>query len=430
MNYDLSFDRSLAWYRGDSVRYLRLHITAPPPDTSLARQPKNLAIALDRSGSMEGQPLRIAKQAVETAVNMLAPGDYFTLVAFDDEIEVVADAIPVQAGSADQIIRLLNSIPARGSTDIAKGWLTAARCAAARMDQAPQHQHHVIVLSDGQANHGEVHPDRLGDHALQLHQRGISSSAIGIGEGYSQTQLKPIATSGGGNLHDAQHPHEIAEVLEGEMAGLLNTAATDLEWTLTLPDGVEAECLNRFPVRQSPGKIRVNLGMVRSGSQRDAVLLLKLPSAALHSTLDFPARLNWRDNSGQRQSLNLTPAAIQFASGTQNNAQPRNIPLSERVASLWFANLLDQIIEQNRRSDFAATEQLLAQQAKRFTRYVEDLPSGPRLLEELQRVQRGARQGWNERKRKEIALFSRIAFSLSPDQRRTSRGDLANFLPD
>lgn len=430
MQTSLSLDRNLAWYRGNSVRHLRAHVTAPAAAANEQRQPKNLAVVLDRSGSMDGPPLQMAKQAIEGILNRLRPGDHFTLVAFDHEIEVLADVLAAGEENFERVRNLLAHLPARGNTNLAWGWLEAARCIAARMETLASSQHHVVILSDGQANQGEIDPARLGQHAAELYARGISTSTIGIGEGYSQTQLKPIANEGGGNLHDAQHPHEIEEVLDAEMDGLLGLAASKLELIVDLPDGVKAECLNRFPVRQSRGQVRIQLGMLRQGRERDAVLRLRLPAGEEGSILSFPARLRWADASGAPQVLELEAAEIRFARGSVNQAQVRDIAVSERVAALWFAQLLDDTVEQNRRGDYAATRAMVEANLKYFARYVDGLPKAQELTAQLERVRKAAHRDWNERSRKEIGLYSKIAFSLSPDARKAAREKLARYIPD
>lgn len=430
MKTSLSVDRSLAWYRGNSVRYLRAHISAPATAPSENRQPKNLGVVLDRSGSMLGERLQMAKRAIEGLVGRLRPEDHLTLVAFDDEFEVLADVVSASKENCNEVRRLLAHLPARGSTNLALGWLEAARCLAVRMEELAYHQHHLVILSDGQANQGELDPEALGQHAAELYARGISTSTIGIGEGYSQTQLKPIANEGGGNLHDAQHPHEIEEVLDAEMDGLLGLAASKLELVVDLPDGVKVECLNRFPVQQSRGQVRIQLGMLRQGRERDAVLRLRLPAGEVGSILTFPSQLRWVDAAGVPQVLELEPATIHFVNGTANKQQPRDTALSERVAELWFAQLLDETVEQNRRGDFEATREMVTANLKFFERYVEGLPKAQELPQHLEQIRKVAHREWNERNRKELGLFSRSAFSMTPDARKTGRGGFARYIAD
>jgi Ca-activated chloride channel family protein len=71
---------------------LRLQAHATPPAAS-ERSPLNLAIVLDRSGSMQGQPVEEAKRCVGMIVDRLGTGDRAALVIYDHEVEVLVPTI-------------------------------------------------------------------------------------------------------------------------------------------------------------------------------------------------------------------------------------------------------------------------------------------------------------------------------------------------
>ena len=82
-------DRRLVRPNAHSQRFLLARIVAPTTTTERARPPVNLAIVLDRSGSMSGEKLRVAKAAVEEAIGRLQPEDRFSVVVYDDQVDVV-----------------------------------------------------------------------------------------------------------------------------------------------------------------------------------------------------------------------------------------------------------------------------------------------------------------------------------------------------
>ena len=84
-------DRQLVRAGARSTRYVLLQATAPTKRTKKApkRAPVNVAFVLDRSGSMAGTKLALAKYAVERALTGLAPKDRFAIVTYDDHIETV-----------------------------------------------------------------------------------------------------------------------------------------------------------------------------------------------------------------------------------------------------------------------------------------------------------------------------------------------------
>ena len=66
-------DRLLLRAAGNSRRYVLLRVVAPRADATAKRRPVNLAFVLDRSGSMSGPKIELAKAAVADAVARLTP---------------------------------------------------------------------------------------------------------------------------------------------------------------------------------------------------------------------------------------------------------------------------------------------------------------------------------------------------------------------
>ena len=64
-NTVIRFDRTLINPKGNSVRYLEVSMKAPTPprDSQPERTPLDLALVIDRSGSMSGAPLAAASGA-------------------------------------------------------------------------------------------------------------------------------------------------------------------------------------------------------------------------------------------------------------------------------------------------------------------------------------------------------------------------------
>src|SRR6476659_2253249 len=83
-------DRQLVRTTHHSRRHVLLSLTAPAARTRRkARTPVNVAFVIDRSGSMAGVPMLLARQAVMQALNGLQPRDRFSVVTYDDHVETV-----------------------------------------------------------------------------------------------------------------------------------------------------------------------------------------------------------------------------------------------------------------------------------------------------------------------------------------------------
>ena len=166
MKLDLRTDRSLIRAAARSIRYLHVSFTAPTAPSRGDRRPLTVAFVLDRSGSMTGDKIRIARQAIDTAIRLLKPEDRFSLVVYDDRVDVLVAATHATADARRRASELLASIEARGSTDLCTGWLLACEQVAERVSS--EHIGRCLLLSDGLANVGVTDPNVLAERAARL----------------------------------------------------------------------------------------------------------------------------------------------------------------------------------------------------------------------------------------------------------------------
>src|SRR5919112_971317 len=137
-----------------SERFVLVELEAPPAPDKPGRDAVNLAFVLDRSSSMSGQKLELAKRAIETAVDRLLPTDRFAVVCYDDRIDVVVEGTNASREAKTNALERLRGIDARGSTDLGGGYLRGAEQVALGITAAGNGINRVLVLTDGLANQG------------------------------------------------------------------------------------------------------------------------------------------------------------------------------------------------------------------------------------------------------------------------------------
>ena len=104
----------------------------------------------------------------------------------------------------------------------------------------------LLILTDGHANRGITDPAELAEIAANLRERGIFTSAVGIGENYSTEQIEPLSEYGGGMLHHANNPSDIIEIVLSEITDMKASVIEDLRINVTLENKDLAETVKIF----------------------------------------------------------------------------------------------------------------------------------------------------------------------------------------
>lgn len=137
----------------------------------VTRQPGRTVFVLDRSGSMEGAPMAQAKKALLACLGAMNPDDAFTVIAFDDRVETMPSGmVHGDREGRDQADQFLQSIDARGGTEIQAALLAAA-------DVIRESGGDLFLLTDGQVFETEAIINRIAVLGVRVHVLGIGSAS-------------------------------------------------------------------------------------------------------------------------------------------------------------------------------------------------------------------------------------------------------------
>ncbi len=195
-------------------------------ESPLRRPPINVALVLDRSGSMDGAPLAAAKEAARRFVSFLGPADRLSLVTFDDDVSVVYGPLP---GGSPTALEAIERIQSGGCTNLSGGWLMGQRLVGSGLVDGTNR---VVLLTDGLANRGIADPARLEGMAGGAAEQRISTTCIGFGPQFNEDLLAAMARAGRGNSWYVETTDQMAGIFEEEIEGLVALAAQNVEATI------------------------------------------------------------------------------------------------------------------------------------------------------------------------------------------------------
>ena len=267
----------VALEQDDSVTVM-LDLTAPQNDEDKDRPAQAVIVVLDRSGSMSGPRLHAGKRALVALLDRLDERDWFGLVAFDHEAEVVIPAQPLGSIGRESAQLAIARLAPRGTTDLSSGYLRGLQ-EAERVQAAGGTT--LLVLSDGHANEGIIDPAVFKQMASNAARKRISTSTIGIGDGYDEIILAEMAIGGNGNHSFALEADQAAAAVAGEVDGLLQKSVQAASILIKpTSDVVTIHVVNDLPSQAVAGGILVELGDFYSTEQRKVLLTFGVPAMA------------------------------------------------------------------------------------------------------------------------------------------------------
>ncbi len=273
-----------------------LLITISAPVDTVKRRPVNLGVALDRSGSMAGEPLAIAKAALGQFVGQLLPEDRLTVVAFDDTAVPIISA--KKATDKAALRSAIGAIEVGGMTNLSAGWLAASDLVSREAE--PETYSRVVLLSDGLANAGVVEHDKLADIAIGLRKRGIATTTVGIGSGYDDDIMSLISAQSGGNAHHLDTLDGVGQILGTEFEELISLFAQNVVLEIAPdPSVLEAVVLSGYPITKRKGGFSIACGDIVAGDDRDVLIRFRCGPQAEGSHPLTGISLNYHQVSGE-----------------------------------------------------------------------------------------------------------------------------------
>jgi Ca-activated chloride channel family protein len=273
-------------------------LTLSPGRTRGTPAPRDVAVVLDVSGSMSGEKMEQARQALHRLLDTLGPNDRFRLIAFSNRVDVQRRDWTAAARPAITEARAwVDRLEASGGTGVA-----AALDEAFRTPSQEGRLHLVIVITDGLPTIGETDPDRIAARAESA--RGDARVfTFGVGYDVHTYLLDRLAAAGRGTVDYVEPGRDVEEAVGSLAARITHPVLMNLRFAgspvrlkdmqpTELPDlyaGQDLVVFGRYEPTEGRSAGELSIEGTRSGRVERFAARLEFPATAASS--DYLPRL-------------------------------------------------------------------------------------------------------------------------------------------
>ena len=373
-----------------------------------ARAPLNLSLVVDRSGSMSGDKLKYAKQAMDFVIDQLGSEDYLSMVQYNSDVQVLQTSEMVQDKRA--LHQKVDKIRDGGSTNLCGGMQEGY--VQVRSTKKQGYINRVLLLSDGNVTAGISDPKQITKIAEnQFKENGVAISTFGVGSDYNENLMTDISEAGGANYYFIGTPDQIPTIFAKELQGLLAVVGQSVKLKVKFPTK-NLKCVKAYgyPFTVFGDEVFVDFNDVFSKEEKGVLLKFEVIEP-LTDDISFDCEMRYTDvatkkdySENQKLKLILTRDEKMFSENVDSKVK-ENIVLFESTEMFdealkeadkgnyekakELSEKTAKYLESNKSKDFSPRFEQQTSNVLKYDKEVETMKSRP--VEEQQMMQKSSK---------------------------------------
>lgn len=353
---DVSMANPLLLAGKKQTTYLKVGLTGFAIENASERTPVNVALVIDKSGSMSGDKIRNAREAALMAVDRLDSRDIIAVVAYSDSVSVLVPATKVS--NRTEIRNGINRLEAGGSTALFAGVSRGAAEVRKFLDR--NRMNRVILISDGLANVGPDSPGELGDLGASLAKEGISVTTIGLGSDYNEDLMTRLAGRSDGNHAFAEHATDLARIFDHEFGDITSVVAQEINIHIRCANGVRPVRVLGRTADISGRDVNLGLNQLYSNQEKYVMLEVEVPEGREGRSQDVASiEVAYANMETRTQDKLKSDIAVRFTESDREVVEKLNKETMSHAVLQVATEANQKAVHLRDKGDIAAARQVL-----------------------------------------------------------------------
>merc|ERR1712137_506085 len=354
------------------------------------RPPVILVAVVDKSGSMAGKKMESLKETLNFVISEMGKKDQLAIVEYDTNVTTSLPLTLMNQDGRNRAQEVCKKIHPGSATNLSGGLMEGLRLVPTNLDTDVVVS--TFLLTDGLANHGIRTAKGIVSMLKKEQSKGVGRCTVntfGFGSDHDAAMLKEIAQAAEGMYYFIENEDSIASAFADCIGGLLSVRAQGVELEIHSSDTIalgEIFTTKEVTTVTAGRKIRIALGDLQNGEERDITFEVQLPSCSATDCQTLAnIRLGFFDmKTNEMRDIEATVTVARPSAETSDHQKP-NLLVDRNCNRIKGANVLAKALK------FAESNQL-AQGRELLQNAITEIKQSPSsgeefciaLLEELQ----------------------------------------------
>lgn len=312
------------------------------------RNPLDLVVVLDKSGSMQGEKMKNMLHALEFIIKQLQVEDTLTIVLFDSIITCPLRHMKQDLLGKEQSRNVINNINSGTCTNLCGGISRGLDEIIELQTKFPGDRDRLVMcFTDGVANEGAYQTTNglVGlvksylqpEGKIPLVDKNTKIHTFGFGGDHNLGALKAISEMGRGMYYYISKEESIPPAIADCLAGMMSVCAQNIKLTIIPKNGASiVQFMTKYETIEQDGSFVIELGDIFLEERRDIPIKLVLPENHQDTHQYLEVTVSYLDVTEDMPSKNNAISYLSFNRTNQKIDETPNIELAEHI-NRWIS---------------------------------------------------------------------------------------------